>query len=182
MDRVSIKTVRSFFFPCFQFNALPFSLYLNSHLLFLLYLTFEEETSNMELGLSLGENSRQTTFSSFVNKSHKMNTTNNRGLGFCMSLSLTGFASPTQEAQEREVSNDGEDDREERRVSSDSSLQQPLQLDLLPLAPVPRNTWLSENGINKLIFLFFLLFCSLFGQKVNVILRFYICRIIRERI
>ncbi|PIA53336.1 hypothetical protein AQUCO_00900127v1 [Aquilegia coerulea] len=120
----------------------------------------------MELGLSLGEttssSSRQQTFT-FVDKPSTTSTTatkmvnNNKGLGFCMSLGLSGFNNATEEEQqhhrEREVrKKDGRNDKEKR--STDLPDPSPLQLDLLPIASVPRNPapstqglpWLSENA------------------------------------
>ncbi|OVA13081.1 Homeobox domain [Macleaya cordata] len=96
----------------------------------------------MELGLSLGEVSRPFGGCTDKNRS-KMN---NKSLGFCMGLGVGGFNGRDEEKGEQS----DEQQRNERRVSADP----PVQLDLLPLAPVPRNQpssqtgfpWSSENG------------------------------------
>ncbi|XP_042484244.1 homeobox-leucine zipper protein HOX11-like isoform X2 [Macadamia integrifolia] len=105
----------------------------------------------MELGLSLGEASKPFPLVEKVAAASRMNTS--QGLGFCMGLGVVGVngREGNTEGDEREGNRDGE--REERRVSADPS---PVQLDLLPSGPVPRNpplstelvvfSWPTENG------------------------------------
>ncbi|KAL5707838.1 hypothetical protein ACHQM5_018694 [Ranunculus cassubicifolius] len=109
----------------------------------------------MELGLSLGENTRQSPFT-FLDKS-KMNhgSSNNKGLGFCMSLGLSGFTTSREDHNKVDDDEVSGNDRE-KRVSSDSD-SQPVHLDLLPLVPVPRHNptpisslpWLSDTNGNS---------------------------------
>ncbi|KAF9597268.1 hypothetical protein IFM89_016409 [Coptis chinensis] len=102
----------------------------------------------MELGLSLGESSR-TSFT-FLDKGNT-NKMNNKGFGFCMGLGLSSTLNAS-EAERKENGGNEREERNEKRVSAECIVTQPLQLDLLPLAPVPRNNssqglpWLSENG------------------------------------
>ncbi|KAK9289619.1 hypothetical protein L1049_007777 [Liquidambar formosana] len=85
----------------------------------------------MELALSLGDASKPF---SFLDKTPKIV---NKDLGFCMGLRLDGISK-------------GKGDEDERRASSDP----PVQLDLLPFSPVPRQPhpssqirlpWLTSN-------------------------------------
>ncbi|XAR63398.1 hypothetical protein NMG60_11023313 [Bertholletia excelsa] len=111
----------------------------------------------MELGLSLGDPSRPF---GFLAKERGPNS--NGGFGFCMGLGLD--PDPGQDPSREKSSGAGDGDRDgsdrgekrstgndDRRVSSD---QPPLQLDLLPLGPVPRNnkqgfSWPSDNGSSE---------------------------------
>ncbi|XP_042513863.1 homeobox-leucine zipper protein HOX11 [Macadamia integrifolia] len=109
----------------------------------------------MELVLSLGEASKPFPF---VEKTTaRMNI--NPGLGFCMALGVVGVNggdADDGEDDERGGSRDGEErkrkregeEREERRVSADP----PLQLDLLPLVPVPRNPPSSSSSSSQMGF------------------------------
>lgn len=91
----------------------------------------------MELALSLGDASKPFTF---LDKTQKIV---NKDAGFCMGLG-TGIIA---KVPEKGLLRGGEED--DRRVSSDP----PVQLDLLPFSPVPRQhpssqlrfPWLSDN-------------------------------------
>ncbi|CAI9765690.1 unnamed protein product [Fraxinus pennsylvanica] len=82
----------------------------------------------MELGLSLGDTPKGFTF---LVKSQKI--AGEEDIGFCMALGMKS----EDEISEREKINDGE------RKGSSSDL--PIQLDLLPLSPVPRSQTSSNN-------------------------------------
>ncbi|KAL5545445.1 hypothetical protein UlMin_005132 [Ulmus minor] len=93
----------------------------------------------MELALSLGDASTPFTF---LDKNPKIP---NKELGFCMAL---GSSYGSRSEEKRDVISEDED--EDKRVSSDPV---PVQLDLLPSAPVPRRPnssqfrfpWLADN-------------------------------------
>ncbi|XP_062112183.1 homeobox-leucine zipper protein HAT14-like isoform X2 [Humulus lupulus] len=111
----------------------------------------------MELALSLGETTPTTPFS-FLHKAQKItnnstNLNNNQAeLGFCMSLGNSAFSSRSSSSSDQDHQ-DKKDHDLSRPVSSSSDLQLPLQLDLLPSAPVPRSQttsqlrfpWLTDN-------------------------------------
>ncbi|XP_027161780.1 homeobox-leucine zipper protein HOX11-like [Coffea eugenioides] len=114
------------------------------------------------------------------NQNHPNNTNNKDssssaklGLGFCMALGINNNSNETRESRRNSESkdNDGMDadaddvDEDDDRTSSEHtrddddrrrgiSVDTPLQLNLLPLAPVPRRTpihtqplrWSSDNG------------------------------------
>ncbi|BFG38282.1 hypothetical protein CerSpe_245560 [Prunus speciosa] len=97
----------------------------------------------MELALSLGDASKPFLF---LDKAPKMGS---KDLGFCMGL---GGAFSARSDESRESTHEGgrdQDERRRRRVSSDP----PVQLNLLPSAPVPRShassqlrfPWLTDN-------------------------------------
>lgn len=114
----------------------------------------------MELGLSLGDASKPFVF---LAKRREISNTTQKGVGFCMGLGIN-----SNERQEHEKSKDedegadGDDDMSEEPIKVNTkqtdqiriSLDPPFQLDLLPLAPVPRHTsshqqplrWSSDNG------------------------------------
>lgn len=93
----------------------------------------------MELALSLGHDA-STPFT-FLDKTPKIS---NEDLGFCMALGSSFSATRSEEKKE---AREGQD---KRRTSSDP----PVQLDLLPLVPVPRSQtasqfrfpWLTDNS------------------------------------
>lgn len=106
----------------------------------------------MELGLSLGDTSRKfgCSNSSGNEKNHSNKIMKKKCLGFCMALGV-GFNGRDEEDEEEETEKEEKSDENKRRVSSSSVDPSPVQLDLLPLVPVPRNRpgfpWSSENGI-----------------------------------
>ncbi|THG11774.1 hypothetical protein TEA_015152 [Camellia sinensis var. sinensis] len=117
----------------------------------------------MELGLSLGDPSRPFGFLAKDREVKTTNTSRNGGVGFCMGLGINN-SNGKQEQEEREkASGKGEEESEEtlkrsRRNGDDHqrlSIDPPLQLDLLPRSPVPRNTthqgvsWPSDNGSSE---------------------------------
>ncbi|KAB2608094.1 homeobox-leucine zipper protein HOX11-like [Pyrus ussuriensis x Pyrus communis] len=97
----------------------------------------------MELALSLGDASK--TFL-FLDKAPKIGS--NKDLGFCMGLGSAARSDESSRESTHEVY-DQEEGRRRSRVSSDP----PLQLNLLPSAPVPRShassqlrfPWLTDN-------------------------------------
>ncbi|XP_034705385.1 homeobox-leucine zipper protein HOX11-like [Vitis riparia] len=109
----------------------------------------------MELELSLGDASSKPF--AFMEKAHRQVA--NKGLGFSMGLGLGSAGRDQEEQKIHEVADDdddddGEDDDDGRDQRASMGL--PLQLDLLPLAPVPRNqashqglTWPSDNGSSE---------------------------------
>lgn len=126
----------------------------------------------MELGLSLGGDSNHSTSAkpfgfSTINgpdplrhprkKSDKDIGNSGLGLGFCMALG-TG---PNDAAVVE--NDDGDDEEDDDQTSSEHTRDDPLQLDLLPRAPVPRR-WSSENGNPHHQFVqFSVLVCVFFG-------------------
>ncbi|XP_057983274.1 homeobox-leucine zipper protein HOX11 [Malania oleifera] len=94
----------------------------------------------MELALSLGDASKPF---SFLEKPQNMA---DKDLGFCM-----GLGPGANERRRQNENFEGERDEDERRVSSDP----PVQLDLLPFSPVPRNPppsqlsfpWLPDHNL-----------------------------------
>ncbi|KAM7476660.1 hypothetical protein LguiB_023903 [Lonicera macranthoides] len=80
----------------------------------------------MELGLSLGSDPSKPFVGLSSSKARDISTTNNNKLGICMTLGLN-----SNERQEDEES------RKRNEVETDSD--PPVQLDLLPLVPVPRS-------------------------------------------
>ncbi|KAL2478457.1 Homeobox-leucine zipper protein HAT14 [Forsythia ovata] len=110
----------------------------------------------MELGLSLGDASKPVGFltKNGASEQHKKN-----GLGFCMELGLNTNGG-NQELAEKSHENDGDDDDDDDQTSEDTRASMentPIQLDLLPRAPVPRQTpshlqplpWSSDNGSSE---------------------------------
>ncbi|XP_058108480.1 homeobox-leucine zipper protein HOX11-like [Magnolia sinica] len=101
----------------------------------------------MELGLSLGEAPKPFSFMEKASKS------SSRGLGFCMALGVGLNTSEEnkedkREGERRAATTEREGERDER-----VSAGPPIQLDLLPLAPVPRYPpphltfpWSADHG------------------------------------
>lgn len=112
----------------------------------------------MELGLSLGDASKSLGFLKERNSPNQQRNPSSKmkGLDFCMSL---GVGSKNQERGKAPENDDGEgdgDDEEDDSSGGDGSDDnQPLQLNLLPLAPVPRQIssrlWSSDNGSFRFI-------------------------------
>lgn len=115
----------------------------------------------MELGLSLGDASKSLGFLKQNNSPNQhQNPTKKRGFDFCMSLGLTsqerGKAQKSQENDDDgggagdDEEDDGDDSSDDNQEETETETQTPLQLNLLPLAPVPRqissHLWSSDNG------------------------------------
>lgn len=120
----------------------------------------------MELGLSLGDANTATTTTTSSPKSFFLSEKNNvinsttsscdhqkkKGLGFCMALGINSSSSgKVQQDDENQEENDEENSSEEGTNNT-----VPVQLDLLPLVPVPPpahplNTlhWSSDNGSSE---------------------------------
>ncbi|KAB2631463.1 homeobox-leucine zipper protein HOX11-like [Pyrus ussuriensis x Pyrus communis] len=99
----------------------------------------------MELALSLGDASKPFLF---LDKAPKMG--GNMDIGFCMGLGTAAFSAARSDESSRKSTYEVYDQEERRsRISSDP----PLQLNLLPSAPVPRShvssqlrfPWLTDN-------------------------------------
>ncbi|XP_059645542.1 homeobox-leucine zipper protein HOX11-like [Cornus florida] len=107
----------------------------------------------MELGLSLGDASKPF---GFLSKDHTeiKSSNNNNTLGFCMALGIT--SSNGRQEQEREKTHHHHHHHQSERNGTDQtvSVDPPVQLNLLPLSPVPRHSpsyhqsfpWPSDNG------------------------------------
>lgn len=110
----------------------------------------------MELGLSLGDaNTNNTTNSSaksfFLCKKNVISTCNDdekkKSLGFCMALGINSSSERVEQ---------DEDDEENNTSEEGTNNTLPVQLDLLPLVPVPLPPtnnlhqslhWSSDNGM-----------------------------------
>lgn len=104
----------------------------------------------MELGLSLGEAPKPF---SFMEKSSK----SNKGLEFCMGLGVGLNTREDNEASDERDSSSKRSAEDGGGRDKTASIDPPVQLDLLPLAPVPRHLsshlpfpWPSENGNRSL--------------------------------
>ncbi|KAG6395061.1 hypothetical protein SASPL_145652 [Salvia splendens] len=92
----------------------------------------------MELGLSLGDASKSLGFLKDNNSSTNQDLTKPTGFDFCMSL---GLSSKENGEDDDTSAEDGSDDNQE---------ETPLQLNLLPLAPLPLpRLWSSDNGSSE---------------------------------
>lgn len=107
----------------------------------------------MELGLSLGDTPPSNPTNQLTSK-----TTTSNSLGFCMALGMNPLNGSTHKPQAQDCDDEDDDDHEhslkERRVGAQriTSLNPPIQLDLLPSGPVPRHTsfpWSSDNGSSE---------------------------------
>ncbi|CAK7331762.1 unnamed protein product [Dovyalis caffra] len=117
----------------------------------------------MELGLSLGDAATASKPFGFMEKSTQL--TNKANLGFCMGLSIGPNHTP-QEDEDEDARKHGNhidhnsDDTNTRTatieankttsLTADTSTDSPIQLDLLPNTPVPRNhhSTLNLDGTN----------------------------------
>lgn len=122
----------------------------------------------MELGLSLGDSSSKPEH--HHNHHPRTATTKKDGLNFCMALGILSddiedpenARKSKQHHSDDHISNDDGDDQtaseeEDGHCRDLVPARASLQLDLLPLAPVPRHhpfPWSSDNG-NYHYFLFF---------------------------
>ncbi|CAI9103211.1 OLC1v1001659C1 [Oldenlandia corymbosa var. corymbosa] len=127
---------------------------------------------SMELGLSLGgdcsnninSNNSNTNSASkpfglskngsvtdgpdpFSHKNNKDGDVGNSelGLGFCMALGSSSNGTDLVNGRHDDEGGEEEEEEDDDRTSSEHTRDDPLQLDLLPRAPVPRR-WSSENG------------------------------------
>ncbi|KAA8520296.1 hypothetical protein F0562_014552 [Nyssa sinensis] len=111
----------------------------------------------MELGLSLGDASKPF---GLLAKDREIHTTRN-DLGFCMALGINSNGRQEQETEKEHHDDDYADDESDEALKTSRrngdqrvSVDLPVQLDLLPRAPVPRSTplhqqsfpWPSDNG------------------------------------
>lgn len=111
----------------------------------------------MELALSLGDASTPFTFLDHKTNASKMS---NKDLGFCMALGSSFVATRPEERKEQAREDQGER-RTTTATTTSADHHQPVQLDLLPLVPVPRchqtNTsqfrfpWLTDNSNTPLL-------------------------------
>ncbi|CAK9144771.1 unnamed protein product [Ilex paraguariensis] len=115
----------------------------------------------MELGLSLGDAAKSFEF---FPRNSNLNTiaTNNTGLGVCMALGINLNGRVQEQVKAPESIHDDSPDTSEETIKTQTrdhldqrvSLSPPVQLDLLPLYPVPRHTpshqrpfpWPSDDG------------------------------------
>ncbi|XP_055817781.1 homeobox-leucine zipper protein HOX11-like [Solanum dulcamara] len=117
----------------------------------------------MELGLSLGDANTSTTNNTtsspksfFLSKKNVISTScdhdeKKKGLGFCMALGIN--SSPSGKVQQEDEENDEENNTSEEGTNNTL----PVQLDLLPLVPVPTplnsihpsHHWSSDNGSSE---------------------------------
>ncbi|KAK6143121.1 hypothetical protein DH2020_023469 [Rehmannia glutinosa] len=114
----------------------------------------------MELGLSLGDASKTFKFLKNSSKKQKQQQKTS-GLGFCMALGLnTTYSVGNEErekahkkSQENEEEEDDDDDYNQISEGEDSDNnnreQTPVQLNLLPFAPVQILPWSSDNGSSE---------------------------------
>ncbi|KAJ8565670.1 hypothetical protein K7X08_008246 [Anisodus acutangulus] len=126
----------------------------------------------MELGLSLGDNTKSASSKSFfLSKNNITNTSSDddnhqkkNGLVFCMALGINNSSSSGRGGVQEEQNNENQeenDDDDEENTSEEGNINctnnTPVQLDLLPLVPVPaphRNLpqslhWSSDNGSSE---------------------------------
>lgn len=93
----------------------------------------------MELGLSLGDASKSFGFlkNEMIQKHQQKISINNGGLDFRISLGLNSFAE-REEALKFQENGDDDDDDDDRSSEGDvGDGETPIQLNLLPIAPVP---------------------------------------------
>ncbi|KAI3826905.1 hypothetical protein L1987_00965 [Smallanthus sonchifolius] len=130
----------------------------------------------MELGLSLGDATPSKPSDGFITTTVNTTTTTvgvDKSLGFCMALGMNPLDATSHlhkekpHAQDDDDDDDDDDDEEElgeqilkenggiKDVAVGSqriSMNPPVQLELLPSAPVPRHTsfpWSSDNGSSE---------------------------------
>ncbi|XP_016500773.2 homeobox-leucine zipper protein HAT14 [Nicotiana tabacum] len=128
----------------------------------------------MELGLSLGDTNTAATTrttaaasskSFFLSKNNITSSSSDhqnhsskkkrKGIGFCMALGINSSNGKVQEQHEDDEAekSNGDDDEDDEHTSEEGNT--PVQLDLLPLVPVPRRNlpqsthWSSDNGSSE---------------------------------
>lgn len=110
----------------------------------------------MELGLSLGDASKKLGFLKENNTSNLQHK-NSGNFDFSMTLGLNSGNQERekgQRSQENDEDNDEDEEDDQISVGDGSDDNQGVQLNLLPLAPVPRQIsshlqslpWSSDNG------------------------------------
>ncbi|CAI9769674.1 unnamed protein product [Fraxinus pennsylvanica] len=110
----------------------------------------------MELGLSLGDASKDSKPVGFLTKNGDSEKHKKNGFGFFMELGLNTNGG-NQELKERSHENDGGDDDQTSEDTRASMENTPIQLDLLSRALVPHQTpsqiqplpWTSDNGSSE---------------------------------
>ncbi|KAK4379630.1 hypothetical protein RND71_001492 [Anisodus tanguticus] len=122
----------------------------------------------MELGLSLGDNTKSASSKSFFLSNNNITSSDQQkdskkmknGLRFCMALGINSSSSGRGGVQEEQNNENQEenDDGDEENTSEEGNINKTtVQLDLLPLVPVPvhhRNLpqslrWSSDNGSSE---------------------------------
>ncbi|KAI3448941.1 hypothetical protein Pfo_005606 [Paulownia fortunei] len=118
----------------------------------------------MELGLSLGDASKPFGFleNSTQKQQQQKTSFKNGGLDFCMALGLNSFAVGNEERGKAKKSQENDDDEDDDQISEGDDTdnnqgETPVQLNLLPLAPVPLRIsshlqslpWSSDNGSSE---------------------------------
>ncbi|XP_052191802.1 homeobox-leucine zipper protein HOX11-like [Diospyros lotus] len=109
----------------------------------------------MELGLSLGESSRPPF--GFLAKDRGVRATGNGGLGLALGFSSNGKQPESGQASGVRDDGDKSEEATKRGSRNGDHHHHPLQLDLLPLAPVSRHSsshqpglsWPSDNGSSE---------------------------------
>lgn len=129
----------------------------------LIHSSFLSPPSEMELGLSLGDASKSFGFlkNEMIQKHQQKISINNGGLDFRISLGLNSFAEREEALKFQENGDDDDDDRSSEGDVGDG--ETPIQLNLLPVAPVPLPVssrlqslpWSSDNGTFSLFHLSF---------------------------
>ncbi|KAI3683079.1 hypothetical protein L1987_83579 [Smallanthus sonchifolius] len=119
----------------------------------------------MELGLSLGDATPSKPSNGFITTTTTVNTTAtttvgvDKSLGFCMALGMNPLDATSHQHKENPHAQDDHDDDDDDDVDGEEhvcsqriSMNPPVQLDLLPSAPVLRHTsfpWSSDNGSSE---------------------------------
>lgn len=132
----------------------------------------------MELGLSLGDPPKPL---GFIEKHRDQPPNEDKAPAFCMDLSI-GPLCPTEdngrEDEPDELTHKEHRDENNGKSGSSSSEVPPVQLDLLPHAPVPRShggfPWSENHGVifTKMPFLNFIFFFKIFINSFFFFLTF----------
>ncbi|KAJ8573530.1 hypothetical protein K7X08_010041 [Anisodus acutangulus] len=120
----------------------------------------------MELGLSLGDNTKSASSKSFFLSNNNITSSDQQkdskkmknSLRFCMALGINSLSSGRGGVQEEQNNENQEENDDEENTSEEGNINNTtVQLDLLPLVPVPvphRNHpqslhWSSDNGSSE---------------------------------